>query len=77
MMKHGKHLYLMIGFAVLAAVLFFTGIAGSGWVLLLLVGGCAVMMFFMMRGMGGGQPGRDGRREPADEPSPPRHDRHG
>ncbi len=73
-MMHGKHVYLMVGLAALAVVLYTTGIGGGGWVLFLLVGGCAVMMFFMMRGMGGmgggPQHGGDGRGEPKDEPSP-------
>jgi H+/Cl- antiporter ClcA len=78
MMKHGKHLYLMVGLVVLAVVLSLAGVGGGGWVPFLFIGGCVVMMFFMMRGMGGGQHGRDGHDEPEDESSQtPPHDRHG
>jgi hypothetical protein len=58
-----KHLYLMVGLVVLAVVLLFTGTAGGG---LVLVGACAVMMVFMMRGMGGGQHGGDRHDETED-----------
>lgn len=63
-MNHGKHLYLMIGLVALVSVLWFTGAADTGWVLILWLGACAAMMFFMMRGMGGGgQHGDDGSDE--------------
>lgn len=60
-MNHGKHLYLLIGLVALGGVLWITGVASSGLVGFLLLGGCAFMMFFMMRGMGdGGQHGGGG-----------------
>ncbi|GAB4080725.1 DUF2933 domain-containing protein [Modestobacter muralis] len=58
-MNHGKHLYVMVGFAVLAGVLWLTGAASGGSLGLLWLGACAFMMFFMMRGMGGSQDGGD------------------
>lgn len=51
-MNHGKHTYLMIGLAVAAGILLFTGTSG-GAVTVIWLAGCAAMMFFMMRGMGG------------------------
>jgi hypothetical protein len=64
-MNHKTHLYLMVGVAVAAVLLFSTGNAG-GWALYVWLGACAVMMFVMMRGMGGMGGGRgrggDGRR---------------
>lgn len=52
-MKHGNHLYLMIGLAVVAGVLYLTGTISSGWALFVLLGACTVMMVFMMGGMSG------------------------
>ena len=51
-MNHGKHTHLMIGLAVAAGILLFTGTSGGVVTIVWLVG-CAAMMFFMMRGMGG------------------------
>lgn len=51
-MNHKTHLYLMVGLALAAILLFSTG-NGGGWVLYAGLGACAVMMFFMMGGMGG------------------------
>lgn len=53
-MNHKTHLYLMVGVVPVAALLLITGYGGS-WVLFALLGGCAAMMFFMMRGLGGDQ----------------------
>lgn len=73
-MNHKMHLYLMVGLAAVAVVLFSTGNAG-GWVPYVWVGACAVMMFFMMRGMGG--MGDDARGKSEDKLLPTRgHDRH-
>lgn len=52
-MDHGKHTYLMIALAVVAGVLLFTGTSGGGAFAFIWLAGCAAMMFFMMRGMGG------------------------
>lgn len=57
-MNHKTHIMMMVGLTVAAAVLFSTGYGGS-WVLLALLGVCAVMMVSMMVGMGGGRD-RDG-----------------
>lgn len=76
-MKHGQHLYLMVGAVALAAILLFTGAIGSGWVLLLLLGACAAMMVFMMRSMGGGPRGSMGHGRPDDERTPTTHERLG
>ena len=51
-MNHGKHTFLMIGFAVLGAVLFLTGNAG-GLLFLLWPLACVAMMVWMMWGMRG------------------------
>ncbi|MBW0113279.1 hypothetical protein I4I84_31735 [Pseudonocardia sp. KRD-182] len=61
LMKHGNHLYLMIGLAVVAGVLYFTGIISSTWALFAFVGVCAVMMMFMMGGMSGRHTGGDSK----------------
>jgi hypothetical protein len=74
-MNHKTHLYLMVAFAVAAILVIVTG-NGAGWVLYALLGACAVMMIFMMSGMGGMSGGRrrDGmnteRREGATEDNP-------
>ena len=52
-MNHQKHTYLMIGLAVVGGVLLITGTWGGGAFTVLWLAGCAAMMFFMMRGMGG------------------------
>lgn len=52
-MNHLKHTYLMIGLAVVAGVLLLTGTSGGGAFTVIWLAGCAAMMFFMMRGMGG------------------------
>ncbi len=51
-MKHGTHLYLMIGLAAVMVVVLSTGTDG-GWVPFVWIGACVVMMFAMMRTMGG------------------------
>lgn len=53
-MNHKTHILLMVGLVVAVIVLFSTGY-GGGWVLFALLGVCAMMMVFMMRGMGGDQ----------------------
>ena len=53
-MEHGKHLYLMIGLAVVAGLLFSTDVVGGSVFVFAWVAGCMAMMFFMMRGMGTG-----------------------
>ena len=58
-MNHGKHCYLMIGLLGIGAVLFLSGIAGGGFLFLLWPLACTVMMFVMMRGMGGMQGPRE------------------
>ena len=52
-MNHRTHTYLMIGLAVIAGVLLLSGTSGGGAFTVLWLAGCAAMMFFMMRGMGG------------------------
>ena len=52
LMNHKTHIFFMVGLVAAAVVLLSTGFGGE-WVLFALLGGCAVMMFFMMRGMGG------------------------
>ena len=56
-MNHQKHNYLMIGLAVVAGVLLLTGTGGGSAFVFILLAGCMAMMFFMMRGMGGMDPG--------------------
>lgn len=51
-MNRGYHSYVTIGLLVVAGVLIFSGASG-GWVVLVLIGACAVMMLLMMGGMGG------------------------
>jgi hypothetical protein len=51
-MNHKTHIFMMVGLIVAAIALFSTGYGGD-WVLFALLGACAVMMVFMMRGMGG------------------------
>jgi hypothetical protein len=60
-MKLGTHTYLMIGLAIAAGVLFFSGTTGGSAVTFIWLAGCVAMMFFMMRGMGG--MGHGGSRE--------------
>lgn len=57
-MNHKTHIFMMVGLIVAAIALFSTGY-GASWVLFALLGACAVMMMFMMRGMGGMSGGRD------------------
>ncbi|CAN5477931.1 hypothetical protein BH09ACT8_BH09ACT8_66230 [soil metagenome] len=56
-MHHKTHLYLMVGLAAGSIFLFSSGNAG-GWLFYVWFGICAVMMFVMMRGMGGQHRGR-------------------
>lgn len=50
-MKHGTHLYLMIGLAAVTVVVLTTG-TGGGWVPFVWIGACVVMMSVMIRTMG-------------------------
>ena len=52
-MNHRNHNYLMIALAVVAGVLLLTGTSGGGAFTFIWLAGCAAMMFFMMRAMGG------------------------
>lgn len=72
-MKHGMHMYLMVGLAALVGVLVLTGVIGFSWGLLLWLGGCMAMMFFMMRSMGGGH----GAEQPEGERTHTSHERLG
>jgi len=60
-MEHGNHFSLMVGLAVVAGVLYFTGIISGGWAVSVLVGACAVMMMFMTGGMRGRRGGEEHR----------------
>ncbi len=63
-MNHKTHLYLMGGLVVVGAVVLLTGsgsaFGGGGLFLLVFLGFCFAMMFFMMRGMGSGGMGGKG-----------------
>lgn len=52
-MKTHRYLHLAIVAVAAFVVLRVVGISAGALVLLALVGGCALMMFFMMRNMGG------------------------
>lgn len=57
MVKHGTQPYLIAGLFVVAVLLFSTG-NGAGWLPLVFVATCVVMvLLIMMGGMGGGQQG--------------------
>jgi len=58
-MNHKTHSFLMIGFLVAGAVLFFSGGVSGGALFLLWPLACVAMMVVMMRGMGAmsGKPG--------------------
>lgn len=69
MVKHRTQIYLMAGLFVVAVLLFSTG-NGAGWLPLVFVGTCVVMVLLtMMGGMGGGQHG-GGRGENTLSPTP-------
>lgn len=63
-MNHKTHVYLMGGLVLVGAVALFTGggsaFGGAGLFLVVFLGFCFAMMFFMMRGMGGGDMGGKG-----------------
>jgi hypothetical protein len=70
-MSNQRYLGAIVGIVVAVVMLRVVGVSLGSVGLLAIVLACPLMMFFMMRGMGGMQGGEDHRRSGADhEPTP-------